>query len=171
MFTVEQNYDLAGLTVLCRAARKKVRRGMRVLRGAVWAVFSVAAALFAFELATGSFHSDDVVLPISAVVLLSFLLLEDRLNAWVALRQMLPGTARSTTVFRDEGYTVTTEKTETHWQYDGVTALVESERYFIFFLGKKHGQLFDKRGFRQGDPDAFRVWLAQKTGKTFQTIQ
>lgn len=108
MFTVEQTYDLATLTALCRASRKTVRR--------VWRVFRVVF--------------------------------------WVILV-----------------YTVTTDTTETKYQYENITSLCETDRYFIFFLGKRHGQVFDKQGFRQGDPDAFRVWLGQKTGKTVQTIQ
>lgn len=171
MFEIEQTYDLAGLTVFCRAQRKLMRPAWRVVRGVIWGVFALSAALCVYLAATGPLEADDWKLLLALFVLLGFLLFEDKLNAWVAKRQMVPGTAHATTVFADDAYTVTTEKTQTRWEYGNITALCESERYFICFLGKKHGQLFDKQGFRQGEPDAFRTFLEQKTGKTFQKVK
>lgn len=171
MFTVEQTYDLATLTALCRASRKTVRRVWRVFRVVFWVILAAGTLLFAAMLALQLYEPDDIVMPISLAVLLLLMIFEDKLNAWVTQRRMLPGTAHSTTVFADDVYTVTTDTTETKYQYENITSLCETDRYFIFFLGKRHGQVFDKQGFRQGDPDAFRVWLGQKTGKTVQTIQ
>ncbi len=168
MFEVEQTYDLAALTVLCRAARKTVQRWKTVLRGVVWAIFVLGAALIVFQLAQGTFDPDDWYLFAAIAFLLAFLLFEDRLNAWVALRNLVPGTAHSTTVFDDDAYTVTTDTTQTRWEYENITGLCETERYFLFFLGKRHGQCFDKRGFRAGEPEVFRAFIERKTGKTFQ---
>lgn len=169
MFEIEQTYDMAGLTVLCRTARKTVRTYARILRIVCWCIFGLCAATFALLLALGGMP--EAWMWAALLVFLLLLLLEDRFNAWIALRNLVPGTAHSTAVFDDDAYTVTTEKTQTRWQYDNITALCESERYFIFFLGKKHGQLFDKQGFRTGEPDAFRAFLEQKTGKTFEKVK
>ncbi len=171
MFEVEQTYDLAALTVLCRALRKTGRPVWRVVRGVIWGIFALGAALIVYSLATGNLSAGDWKLLLSVAVLLGFLVFEDRLNGWIALRQLVPGTAHSTTVFEEDAYTVTTEKTQTRWQYDNITSICESERYYLCFLGKKHGQLFDKRCFRQDNSDAFRAFLEQKTGKTFQKVK
>ncbi len=171
MFVVEQDYDLAALTVLCRAARKTVRRGARILRGFVWAALAFGVLIYGWLFAVGASSPDDWHVIVPLAVLLAYLLVDDRLNAWVALRQMMPGTTRAKTVFDEDVYTMTTERTESRLQYDNITALAESERYFICFLGNRHGQLFDKQGFRQGDPDAFRRFLEGKTGTTFKTIK
>ena len=169
MFQIEQTYTIVSLTALCRAARKTVRTFARVVHIVGWCVLAVYAALFAILIALGDMPGFGMWAVLC--VMLTLLLLEDRLNAWVALRQLLPGSAHSTTVFADDAYTVTTDTTATEYRYESITALAESERYFFFFLGKKHGQCFDKRGFQQGDPDAFRVWLEQNTGMTFKKIK
>ena len=169
MFTVEQTYDLASLTALCRAARKTVQRWKTALRAICWVIFALGVVILAASLLLDG--QLEFGLLAAVAVLLLLLLFEDRLNGWISLRRLIPGTAHSVTVFADDAYTVTTDTLETKYQYKNITALCESERYVFLFLGKKHGQIFDKHGFRQGDPDAFRVWLEQKTGKTVQTIK
>ena len=166
MFTIEQTYDLAGLTELCRVSRKTNRRAWCVFRGVLWCVFDLGTAVWLALLV--AYGSADVWTLVSELVILFFLLFEDRINAWVALRQMLPGTSHSVTVFNDDAYTVATDTAETKYLYQSITGLCETERYFVFFLGKKHGQLFAKQVFRTGTPDAFRAYLEKKTGKSFQ---
>lgn len=172
MFTVEQTYDIKTMTALNRAARKMVRRWYNILRAVVWLLLILAVGTILLSLAYGIFDIiDDWILPVGALVMILFLIFDDTLNGWLSLRSLLPGSAHSTTVFTDEAYTVTTDTTVTEYRYENITRLCETERYFLFFLGKKHGQCFDKRGFQQGDPDAFRVWLEHKTGMTFQKIK
>ncbi len=172
MFTVEQTYDIHTMTALNRAARKVVRRWYNILRAVVWLLLILSAGTMLFSICFGIFDlPDDWIFPTSCVLMLLFLVFEDKLNGRISLRSLLPGTAHSTTVFTDEAYTVTTDTTVTEYRYENVTALCEAGEYYIFFLGKKHGQCFDKRGFIQGDPEAFRVWLEQKTGQTFQKIK
>lgn len=165
-FVIEQNYDLAALTALSRAARKTVQKKKKIARAFWWGFLAVSAGLCALLIALGGAPNFWVWASLALVLL--FLLLEDRLNAWITLKQMFPGAARSMTTFTDEGYEVTTDTTETKYQYGSVTDLCEMERYFIFFLGARHGQIFDKQLFRQGEPEAFRAWIEQATGKTFQ---
>ena len=172
MFTVEQTYDIHTMTALNRAARKVVRKWYNLLRAVVWLLLILSAGTMLFSICFGIFDlPDDWIFPTSCVLMLAFLVFEDKLNGWISLRSLLPGTAHSTTVFTDEAYTVTTETTVTEYQYSGITGLCEVGDYYICFLGKKHGQCFDKRGFTQGDPAAFRVWLEQKTGLTFRKIK
>ncbi len=169
MFQIEQTYDLAGLTVLCRAARKTVQKWKGILRLICWLIFAAGMLLSAVLLAYGGKPKVWWFAVYAAILLL--LLFEDRLNAWIAKRQMVPGTAHSVTKFDEDSYTVRTDATETNWKYENITGLCETERYYILFLGKRHGQMFDKQGFRWGEPDAFRSFLEKKTGKTFQTIK
>ena len=171
MFTVEQTYTIHTMTALNRAARKTVRRWYNLLRAAVWLILLVSAGTMLLSIAYGLFGLDDWIFPVAIAVMVLFLVFDDKLNGWISLRQLLPGSAHSTTVFADDAYTVTTDTTVTEYRYENVTALCEAGDYYIFFLGNKHGQCFDKRGFTKGDPEAFRVWLEQKTGKTFQKIK
>ena len=169
MFTIEQTYTLAGLTVLCRAARKTVRRGEQALRVGLWCLLALLVALAALLIAVGGTPDWWTWLVLAGLIALQ--LGGDRLNAWVAMRQLLPGSAHSTTVFTDEDYTVTTDTTETVYHYENITRLCESGDYLIFFLGTRHGQMFDKRRFSDGGSDSFRAFIEQKTGKTFQAVK
>ena len=169
MFEIEQTYSLAGLTVLCRAARKTVRRWARVVRGVLWFIFALGVGLSALLLSWGVPPKAWHLLVFAAM--LALLLTEDRLNAWVAMRQLLPGSAHSTTVFTPDDYTVTTDTTETVYHYANITGLCETADYFIFFLGTRHGQMFDKRGFQTGAPEGFRAFVEEKTSLRFRKIK
>ncbi|MBR0311921.1 MAG: YcxB family protein [Oscillospiraceae bacterium] len=57
------------------------------------------------------------------------------------------------------------------YRYEDIAALCERGDYYFFFLGKRYGMIFDKRLFTQGDPETFRAFIEQKTGKRFQTIK
>lgn len=171
MFIVEQTYDIKTMTALNRAARKTVRRWYNILRVAVWLLLILSAGTMLVSMCFGIFDlPDDWIFPTSCVLMLLFLVFDDKLNGWISLRSLLPGSAHSTTVFTDEAYTVTTDTTVTEYRYENITALCEAEGYFIFFLGNKHGQCFDKRGFQTGEPDAFRRFVAEKTGLAFRKL-
>jgi len=165
---IEQTYDMASLTALCRVARKTVRTVARVVRGICWCILALDAVLTVLLIAMGGMPDVWMWAVLAALVLL--LLSEDRLNAWIAKSQLVPGTAHSVTVFTEDDYTVTTDAAVTRMDYGNITCLCETERYFMLFLGKKHGQVFDKQGFQSGDPDAFRALLEKKTGKTFRKV-
>ena len=168
MFTVEQTYDLASVTALCRAARKTVRKIGRIVHGVLWGIFILLAALSLWLVILGGTPGFWTVVVMA--LMLALLLLRDRLDGWLVLRGMLPGTAHSVTAFEDGEYVVTTDSTVTSYQYANITQLCETERYFFFFLGDKHGQIFDKKGFRTGSTEAFRTFIEQKTGLSFKKV-
>ncbi len=169
MFQIEQTYSVAGLTVLCRAARKTVRGWARIPRYILWAIFIALAVLTVLCLCLGI--SPGAIAYVVLAGLIVLLLTEDRLNAWVAQRQLLPGSAHSVTVFSPDSYTVTTDTTETVYKYENITGLCESPDYFMFFLGKRHGQMFDKHCFQTGTTDDFRIFIEGKTRQRFRSVK
>ena len=109
MFTIEQTYDLRATTSLNVAMRKTVRRWYSYLRGVVWMLLAVSVATLAVSFAIGTLDvRDDWVFLLSIVVITAFLLFDDRLNGWISLRRMFPGSAHSVAVFADERYVVST---------------------------------------------------------------
>ena len=168
MFTIEQTYNLAALTALCRAMRKTIRHIWRFVRIFCWCIVAVGLLLWVVSMLMGI--PEHILLAASAVLLL-VLLTEDRLNALLSWRLLIPGTAHSVTTFSEDVYTVKTDSLETRYQYDNISMLCETDRYFFLFLGKRHGQIFDKRCFQSGDPDEFRAWMERRTGKTFQVVK
>ena len=168
MFTIEQTYDLAALTALCRAMRKTTRRIWQFIRTICWFIFALSLLLWIVSLIM---EIPEHMLLATSSVLFLILVTEDRLNALISWRLLIPGTAHSVTTFADDVYTVKTDSLETRYQYDNITMLCETERYFFLFRGKRHGQIFDKRCFLSDDPDEFRTWLEKRTGKTIQMVK
>ena len=172
MFIVEQTYDLKATTALNVAMRKTVRRWYTYLRGGVWVLLAISVAALAVSIAFGTLDvRKDWKFLFSIVVIAAFLFFDDRLNGWISLRRLFPGTAHSVTVFGEEEYVVTTDTIETKYRYEDIVSLCERGDYYFFFLGSRYGEIFDKRCFTQGDAEAFRAFIEQKTGKHVQTIK
>ena len=75
------------------------------------------------------------------------------------------------TVFDEDGYTMTTGVTETRWQYAQILAIAETKRYFILALSKNHAQAVDKEGIQGGSAEEFRAFITEKTGKPVTYIK
>ncbi len=175
MFTVKTTYDLKTLTVMARALRKTLRKGHSILTRIITSAF-IAALLF---IVVGYFLIGEVGENLfmlafdvgTIVMLLLIMLMEDTLNGWIAGKQMLPGGRDGETTFEADTYTTTTAAVTSTWTYGQIMAICETEEYFVFFLSKKHGQIFNKKGLQDGDWQDFRAFIMERTGKPIQNIK
>ena len=99
------------------------------------------------------------------------MLMEDTLNGWIAGKQMLPGGRDGKTTFEADNYIITTAAVTSTFTYGQIMAICETEEYIVFFLSKKHGQIFNKRGLQDGDWQDFRAFIMERTGKPIQNIK
>ncbi len=172
-FRFETDYDRKALTVLCRALRLSVRKKhSRRTHIFGWCVVALGILMIALSLK----NQEPWSLPntfTAAVILLLLVVLcrEDQLNARVSQRNLLPGTEHAVSVFGPEGYETTTEAATSEFHYDAVQCICETPDYFVLFLGKRHGQLFDKRSLTGGTLEEFRAFLTEKTGTPIQTLR
>ena len=172
MYKIKTTYNLKAFTVLARTLRQTLRKGKsiatRIFTSAV-----IAALLF---IVVGFFLIGEVKENIGVlafdvgviVVLVLTMLLEDVLNAWITESQLLPNARESEAVFGPDEYTITTADAKSTWTYQHVISICETKEYIIFFLSTKHGQIFEKGGFRGGNLQAFRTFIMKKTGKVIQ---
>lgn len=175
MFTVKTTYDLKALTIMARALRKTLRKGHSILTHIVTSAF-IAALLF---IVVGYFligEAGENLLMLAfdvaiIVLLLLIMLMEDTLNGWIAGKQTLPRARDGETTFEADSYTTTTTAVTSTFTYGQILSICETEEYFVFFLSKKHGQIFDKNGFQDGDVRNFRRFIMDKTGKTILLIK
>ena len=172
-FRFETNYDLDTLTAMAKGIRRTVRkkRSRRVHAFAAIVVLLGALMLLAALLRKEPFGATDAVTLLAVLGVLVTGLLEDRLNARAAKARLLPGTEHASTVFDEDGYTMTTSVTETRWQYAQILAIAETRRYFIFMLSKNHAQAVDKESMQDGSAEAFRAFITEKTGKPVVSIK
>ena len=171
-FTCETQYDLNKLSVMAKVLRKTVKKTQsRIFRAFGWVLISVGllAVLVSFAL-----HIWDMMTFVScAAILLLFVLLvfEDKLNGWIAKKQLMPGSDRAVTVFSEDGFVTTAQVGRTEWKYDSITVVAETEAYFVFAFGKNHAQLHDKQRLQGGTAEEFCRFLETMTGKTVQFIK
>lgn len=172
-FRFETDYDLDTLTAMAKGIRRTVRkkRSRRVHAFAAIVVLLGIRMLLVGLLSKEPFDVRDAVTLLAVLAVLVTGLSEDRLNARAAKARLLPGTEHASTVFDEDGYTMTTSVTETRWQYAQILAIAETKRYFIFVLSKNHAQAVDKEGMQGGSAEAFRTFITEKTGKPVAYIK
>lgn len=168
VFTFETSYDRKALTAMARGLRKTVRR-KHSRRSHVfgWVIILLAIFLAFFS---GPFDFRSAATLIAALIMAAVLCFEDRLNGCIAGKRMLPGTQRSTSHFFEESYFSETEAGKTEFYYGNITALAETDVYFIFIFSNNHAQVYDKRTLSGGTFDAFRTFIQDKTGETVKPI-
>lgn len=162
-FTFETVYDQKALTAMAKGLRKTVRR-KRSRRSHIlgWIVIILAFLLGFFA---GPFDFRAAITLIAALVMLLVLIFEDFLNGFFARKRMLPGTDKAFSHFTEESYSSETEIARTEFQYTAISAIAETNDYFIFLLGNNHAQVYDKRTILDGSIDTFRTFIKEKTQK------
>ena len=169
-FTFDTQYNAKTMASMAKALRKTVRkkhsRRSHILG---WIVIAFAVLL----LLSGEFSLDlrTAVTLIAAAAILITLLFEDRMNGFIAQKRLLPGTERSTAVFREDGYASTTEVGQSEWCYSKIVTVAETEDFFVFIFSANHAQLYDKRSMQGGKPEDFHKFIEEKTGKQVLTLK
>lgn len=173
-FQIHSAYDHKALKTMCRVLRKTVRR-KRAIAARVfgWLVIAFYALVRVGLLLLGDYSIDfmGVVSALCILFVLSALLFEDDLNAWVASKNLLPGTREADTRFCEDEYIVTTQATQTHMHYENIGVVGETKDSFVFIIGKRHAQQFPKAGLASGTPEQFRDFIAAKTGLSVRYVK
>ena len=157
-FTFETDYDISALSAMARALRKTVRkRQSRRSRIFGWTV-AVLGILTTAALGI------NVVTLTAIVILVLFLLFEDRMNGYMAKKRVLPGTEHCRCQFYQDKFLSVTKVGKTEFRYDRIKYVAEDQRYFLFVLSNSHAQAYDKKRLTGGDAGEFRSFIEDRTG-------
>lgn len=168
-FTAETTVDLRAMAALSRASRRTLgRRRSIAIHIFCWVVLVLDLLLSLLFWLGGDVPWLNLLL---GLMLLGALLFEDRINGALGLRLVLPDTRQITARFTEDGYRHTTPVSESTWHYEQIQAVCETEDYFLLLLSRRHGQIYSKAGFTQGTLEAFRTFIAEKTGLPVPYIQ
>ena len=165
-------YDQACLTAMAKALRKTVRR-RHSRRTSVfgWAIVLFVIALW-LPIVTGRRSADfgDWISLLAAAMVAFVLLREDRLNAALAAKRMLPTSRKAEATFTESGYRSVTEAATTEWNYENIplAAICEVGDYIVFALNKTLAQAYDKRSLTGGSIEEFYSFIEKKTGETVE---
>lgn len=158
------------LSALARGARKSVRRRrghtIRIAGGAI-ILLNVFFAWTSLRIGDSRWWINGVL----ALFLLVVIFGEDQLNGRISAKYLLPDAQKVTASFGPEQYTHVTVSSESRFTYDQIQAVCETKDYFLFYLNRNLGQIYDKNGFTKGTAMAFRQFITRKTGLTVQNIR
>ena len=169
----ETDYNMETLTAMAKGLRKTVRKKRSRRMHVFAAVVLILGLLTLVATAAGGepLGASGVVTLLAMFVLILATLFEDRLNAWLAKKRLLPGTEHAVATFEEDGYVSATSVTESRFSYAQIVAVTETGRYFVFALSSHHTQAYDKRTIRGGSVEDFRAFIAEKTGKPIEEIK
>ena len=157
------------LTALARGARKYVRkkRGVivRLVAGAV-ILLNVFFCVLSIRAGDSRWWVNGALALFLAVVIFG----EDQLNGRFNAKYILPDAREVTASFGAEEYTSVTPSSESRFAYSQIHAVCETKEYFLFYLDRNLGQIYDKNGFTQGTAMAFREFISRKTGMQVRNI-
>ena len=164
-FVFETLYDKKALIDMARAMRKTVR-GKDDRRNNILTILIVILTIFI------SFTGDPevpetytfiktlwIVVPIIVLVAL----LQDRLNASISKMRLMKGAEKAICTFKENFYISDAQIGKTEFKYECITAIAETERYFVFLLDKLYAQAYDKTTLKGGTVEEFRKFIEEKT--------
>lgn len=171
MIVIQTTIDRRAMTALARVSRKTLRRGRSMpVRTLAWFVVVLEAFLTVSYL-RGGFGS---WLPntLMGLFMLGCLLLEDRVNGAVSLRQIEADSRVVNAVFQEDScYVHRTQAGESWWAYSQIKLAAETGDYFVLLTDRARGQVYDKRGFTWGDAGQLRALLQSMTGLKIQQMR
>lgn len=172
MIVVQTDVDQRAMTALARMTRKTVRRGRNgPVRMVAWFVVGLEAFLtYAYIGGAVEGWQTNALL---GGIMLAAILTEDWVNGAVGLRRTPEDCRVVNTAFPEDGscYVCRSQSGERWWPYNQIARVVESRDYFALLLDRKHGQVFDKKGFTWGTMEEFRELIRKKTGLKIQYIR
>ena len=171
MIVIQTTLDRRAMTALARAVRKTLRRGRNgPVRMLAWFVVLVESFLTAVYLRGGQEGWQINVL--LGLIMLVCILGEDWVNGAIGLRRTAPEEREVNAAFQDDRcYVCRSQGGERWWPYSQIRVAVETRDYFALLLDRKHGQVYDKKGFTWGTEEEFRALIQKKTGLKIQAVR
>lgn len=94
----------------------------------------------------------------------------DAIRGWKE-KKKYEGTITSTSFFDDHLCDVSNQNATTTLAYSGVTAIEESDDFFLMLYPGARAIITAKSDFTIGTPDDFRAFIVEKTGKKIKLIR
>lgn len=170
-FTFKTSYDTQALTAMAKALRKTTRN-KHSKRSHVFGWLLVALVVL-LSLPRGEAYvitANRVITWLAALAIVIAFVFEDRLNGSIAKKRMLPGLRSSTVTFTESGYHSATEMGSSDFSYDKITALAETDRYYILIFSKHHAQVYDKLSIMGGTCDDYNAFISRMTNLPVQKV-
>ena len=166
-FTFDLNYDQKAMTVMAKAMRKGLQEEQDKRSKIIGWVFIALTVLILLTSKTFGW------MQIAACILIAgfaaYLIWQDQVNGWLALRKLPEKMRKGRWLFREDGYFSDTEAGESDYSYENIFMIVESQGYMILVFHEGTAHIIDISTIQGGTADDFRRLLRKKTSLTIQT--
>lgn len=171
-FKCETAYNQEAISNMAKAIRKTARRKRSKRSHILGVIVIILALLLTLPLGDKVFVLDfrTVITWFVAAILFFTLIFEDKINGYIARKRMLPGLAKATVTFKEDGYHSETEVGSSDFKYSTIALLAETKDYFVFVFSQSHAQIYSKQSITGGTIQEFREFITNVTGKEIQKV-
>jgi hypothetical protein len=165
-FTFDLNYDQKAMTIMAHAMRKGLQEEQDKRSKIIGWVFIALTVLILLTSKTFGW------MQIAACILIAgfaaYLIWQDQVNGWLALRKLPEKMRKGRWLFREDGYFSDTEAGESDYSYHNIFLMVESQGYMMLVFHEGTAHVIDMSTIQGGTAAEFRKLLRRQTSLTIQ---
>ena len=166
--TFDLCYDQKSMTAMARALRAGLQEEQdKKSRFVGWAFVVLVPVIILFSGKLGWAQIAGLIL---AAVFAAYLIWQDKVNGYLALKKLPEKMRKGTWLFREDGYFSNTEAGESDYSYDKIFLMAESGNYLFLVFHEGTAHIIDMSTVKGGTADDFRRLLRKKTSLTIQKV-
>ena len=167
-FTFDLNYDLKAMTAMAKAIRVGLQEEQNKKSKIIgWGFVAMTILILLFSKTFGWMQ---IAACIIIALFAAYLVWQDQVNAYFALRKLPAKMRTGRWLFRDDGYFSDTEAGESDYSYKNIFIMVESQGYMILVFHEGRAHIIDMSTIQGGTAQDFRRLLRRETSLTIQEV-
>ena len=167
-FTFDLNYDLKAMTAMAKAIRVGLQEEQNKKSKIIgWGFVAMTILILLFSKTFGWMQ---IAACIIIALFAAYLVWQDQVNAYFALRKLPAKMRTGRWLFRDDGYFSDTEAGESDYSYKNIFIMVESQGYMILVFHEGRAHIIDLSTIQGGTAQDFRRLLRRETSLTIQEV-
>lgn len=167
-FTLDMNYTQKSMTAMAKAMRVVLQEEQDKKSKIIgWGFVALSVLILFFS---GKFGWIQILGSLFVILFASYLIWQDSVNAYIALKRLPPKMRVGQWLFREDGYFMNSEAGESDFLYSNIFAMVEADGYIFLVFPEGRAQILDLSTIQGGTADEFRRHLRKMTSLTLQTM-
>lgn len=164
--TFDLNYDQKAMTAMAKAIRTGLQEEQDKKSKIIGWIFVVLTVFIL--LLSDRFGWMQIAASILITGFAAYLIWQDHVNGYLALRKLPKKMRTGKWLFRDDGYFSDTEAGESDYSYNNIFLMVESQGYMMLVFHEGTAHVIDMSTIQGGTVQDFRKLLRRQTSLTIQ---
>ena len=167
-FRFDLNYDLQAMAAMAKTLRTGLQEEQDRKSRIIGWTFVVLTLLIV--LLSGKMGWMQVAGILLAVVFAAYLIWQDKINGYIAMKKLPQNMRSGIWLFREDGYFSDTAAGESDYSYENIFLMAEMGSYMFLVFHDGTAHIVDMSTIQGGTPDDFRRLLRKKTSLTIQKV-